>query len=176
MREFYGMDSKATGRAKERAEEYAMAKQLKKKHCECTGQTEVFAKPPCDVFRAENRARKKRIEHEWDQHRKRYIDNYGQPLFDKSHFLNLMIDCHPPVEQAKIRGARKMRKQDRKLDEWGKLWDHYNVEAERVERINHLVPKEAGGCPTNPNNLQPQQLLCLHCQAIDQMMTDHWQG
>ena len=69
-----------------------------------------------------------------------------------------------------------MRKGPRKLDPWGKLWDKYSVDADRLARINHLVPKEAGGCPTNPENLQPQQLLCLACQDIDQTMTDHWQG
>lgn len=48
--------------------------------------------------------------------------------------------------------------------------------ADKMARINHRVPKEAGGCPTGDGNLQPQQTLCEYCQQIDQIMTDTWQG
>ncbi|HYO56874.1 hypothetical protein, partial [Archangium sp.] len=57
-------------------------------------------------------------------------------------------------------------------DLYGKL----RTEANKLARINHLTPKEAGGCPTNPRNLQPQQTLCKTCRSIDQFFTDKWQG
>lgn len=176
MREFYGMDSKGTGRARDLAEQYKLAKNVRRTQCQCTVSTAVFPSPPCDVFRAENPAKKKRIERKWNNSRNRYIEGHEHRLHDKFHFLDLMIASHPAGEQKKIRAAGKMRRSDRKDDPWGKLWNKYNKDSERAARINHLVPKEAGGCPTGPGNLQPQQLLCLVCQDIDQMMTDHWQG
>ena len=176
MREFYGMDSKGTGSAKERADDYKLAKQLKKKSCECTSPTRVFPEPPCDVFRAANPARTAEIEGAWNQHREDFVKAFSAPLENYAYFLNLMIGSHPPADATRIRGAAKMRKGEMKGNKWGQLWKEYDLESKKLVRINHLVPKEAGGCPTNTNNLQPQQILCPICQDIDQMMTDHWQG
>ena len=42
-------------------------------------------------------------------------------------------------------------------------------------KINHLTPKSAGGCPDAEGNLQPHELLCDVCKAIDDAFTS-WQG
>ena len=55
-------------------------------------------------------------------------------------------------------------------------YDKYREDAKKKERINHKVPKDAGGCPDDPGNLQPQQTLCDMCRGIYQIMTDEWQG
>jgi hypothetical protein len=44
------------------------------------------------------------------------------------------------------------------------------------KKVNHLVPKSAGGCTISNNNLQPHDLLCKTCKGIDDYMTEHWQG
>jgi len=41
-------------------------------------------------------------------------------------------------------------------------------------QLNHLTPTSAGGCPTSPNNLQPNATLCQVCQDFDDLMGE-WQ-
>ncbi|PRP95383.1 hypothetical protein ENSA5_39680 [Enhygromyxa salina] len=38
---------------------------------------------------------------------------------------------------------------------------------ETFSKVDHLTPKGAGGCPDNPGNLQPHDLLCSTCKMID---------
>jgi hypothetical protein len=181
MKEYYGIQSANTPNPNARTQEFQLARQFRKKqHCQCTTSTRVFPTPPCDVFRRSTPERTRDIENAWARERDAYVSRYkretGRELHDASHFLNTMIGCHSAADQAEIRKAAKLRKSEMKQSKWGQLWTNYNTEANRLARVNHLVPKEAGGCPTNPDNLQPQQLLCESCQSIDQMMTDHWQG
>ena len=65
---------------------------------------------------------------------------------------------------------------DVQLLENAKEYRRLSTKSKGLARINHLVPKEASGCPTNPGNLQPQQLLCDACQGVDDFFTAHWQG
>lgn len=180
MKEYYGIQPPGTPKPNARTEEYKLARMIRKEDCQCTTKTQVFPSPPCDVFRRSTPEQTRQIESKWNQHRQDYVRTYeeqtGRPLFDSRHFLDLMIGSHPPIEQKQIRDAAKMRRSEAATSKWGKLWKQYKTEAAKLARINHLVPKEAGGCPTNPGNLQPQQTLCLACQGIDQLMTDRWQG
>ncbi|HLT35065.1 MAG TPA: PAAR-like domain-containing protein [Enhygromyxa sp.] len=181
MKEYYGIQPPGLPNPSARTQEYQLIRQLRKKqHCKCVTQTRVLPTPPCDVFRRSDPDRTRKVEEAWNADRHNYVEDYekqtGRNLYDYSHFLNNLISCHPPAEQIEIRKAAKLRKADMKQSKWGKLWMQHHTEATQLARINHLVPKEAGGCPTNPDNLQPQQVLCDTCQAIDQMMTDHWQG
>ncbi|MFO7562063.1 MAG: hypothetical protein R6X02_05425 [Enhygromyxa sp.] len=176
MKEALGVDPRQPGYNARRAEELQMLRMTKKQDCTCDGK--VFPSPPCDVFRAPDSERHKAIEGEWDEkrdHYKRWYGNmYGVTLQGWPHFAGLMKASLPASTQAAMQAAVKLPKTERHANKFGKLLDDLTASAKKLERINHLTPKEFGGCPTNPDNLQPQQTLCLACQGIDQFMTDNW--
>lgn len=174
MKEAMGMQPGLPNYNENRATYFKMLREDKKKKCSCDGK--VFPSPPCDVFRAPDKARHDRIEIQWEDARSRYQRRYGRihgvQLRDWTHFAGLMKQSLPAATQAAMLAASKLPKSQRAANPSAKLLDNIHQEARKLERVNHLTPKEYGGCPTNPDNLQPQQLLCKICQDIDQFMTD----
>ena len=188
LEEFYGLDKNPA-----RREQFDFLVAYKKQHCTCDGR--VLPEPPCDVFRASvpGGSRHGEIEREWGaavySYRQSYEARTGQRLKEYAELLEGLLQATGRASD--LRATAKMSKQEvaslEQLKKNGKPHDaqrlqdakeyrRLNVEAKQLERINHLVPKEASGCPTNPNNLQPQQALCKECQAIDDFFTAHWQG
>lgn len=49
------------------------------------------------------------------------------------------------------------------------------ADLEKQVKINHLVPKNAGGCATGFGNLQANTQLCRLCQQFDKVFGD-WQS
>ncbi|GJL49598.1 MAG: hypothetical protein NPIRA01_08250 [Nitrospirales bacterium] len=146
--------------------------------CSCTPPNEILPEPPCDVFRQIDQPRYKDIEGKWEEkgvkqnYRDWYEKTHGVSLKGPSEILSGLVASLGPEIAAILDADRKLSKGDPKR----KDWDDLTKEANSKARINHKTPKEAGGCPTNPNNLQPQQTLCDACQEIDTFMTDNWQG
>ena len=151
-------------------------KKMKKTACTCSG--EVFSKPPCDVWREPDPDRQTRIEQQWDQGRDAYKAWYervhGVTLQSSSHFMAIRMAMHSAADQAAMLAAMKLPKADRAGNEMAKQYKQMKIDSDKQERINHLTPKEYGGCPTNPGNLQPQQTLCGVCQEIDDWQTADW--
>lgn len=178
MKESLGVEPGAANFKPARLQEFELVQMVKAQDCTCSG--EVFPKPPCDVFRGPDKDRHDAIEAKWNKERAAYKDWYqrthGVQLHDSTHFFNLMKGALPATTQAAMMAAAKLGKAARRLDPNGQLMDKLSADAKKLERVNHLTPKEAGGCPTNPGNLQPQQTLCAACQGIDQFITDTWQG
>jgi len=188
LEEFYGLDKNPA-----RCEQYNFLVAYKRQHCTCAGR--VLPEPPCDVFRASSPggSRHRQIEEKWgkevDEYRRQYKEKTGVRLKDAVEILDGLL--HGTGRPLALRATAKMSKRelealeqlkkrgnayDAQLLEDAKEYRRLSVEARKLERINHLVPKEASGCPTNPNNLQPQQALCDACQGIDDFFTEHWQG
>ncbi|NJK31976.1 MAG: DUF4150 domain-containing protein [Deltaproteobacteria bacterium] len=178
MQEFYGMVPGRPDFKPTRLKEHEALKSLKLKDCTCDGK--VSPSPPCDVFRAPDTKRKKKIEEEWDRYREWYKKDHhkvhGVELRDSNALLETLLARYSAAEQKAMRATTKLSKTARSANSLAKNFDAMQVAAHQLARINHLTPKEAGGCPTNHNNLQPQQTLCDICQFIDQHITDHWQG
>ena len=181
--EYYQLDTNP-----KRKERYEYWKNQIPKKCTCEKPNNVFPEPPCDVFRATlieakgdpPKAKYNSIVKAWvpEDYRKWYADTYRIVLKTSSEWLAELIPADRAAEMAL---AKKFSDNERDparralKDEW----NQYNTRANKLERINHRVPKEAGGCPGAPpsyGNLQPQQTLCAFCQSIDQEMTDDWQG
>lgn len=164
--EFYG-----TKTNHKRGDDFAYWKEVKiHKICSCVPPNEVFPKAPCNVFRPPDGKRHARIEDTWNQHSPTYRQRQVPPLKTASDFRPQVLAA-AGVTQAQYvkvmngpKGAEK------------KAMSRLASGADKMARINHRVPKEAGGCPTGDGNLQPQQTLCEYCQQIDQIMTDTWQG
>jgi Domain of unknown function (DUF4150) len=175
--EFYniGKDSNAVTRWRE---DYKQLKKIKKQNCTCKPPSKSFPKAPCDVFRAPDEARHTAIEKAWDPavYRKWYEKAFGVILKDAGYYLGIMLEA--TGNAAALLAASKLPKQQRRGNPLGDQMDKINGEANKSARINHLTPKDAGGCPTSPDNLQPQQVMCADCQDIDQHITDSpiWQG
>lgn len=173
QQEYYTL-GKSPGDAQKWREDYKYLKDLKKKMCTCNPKSKSFPDAPCDVFRAPDKKRHDAIEAAWDPaaYRKWYEKTYGVRLNDSGYFLNLMLDS--TGNGAALRAAAKLPRGQGMRPQY----DAISAEAAKVERINHLTPKDAGGCPTSPNNLQPQQVMCEVCQDIDQHITNSklWQG
>ncbi|QRK06337.1 DUF4150 domain-containing protein [Archangium violaceum] len=188
MEEFYRVDIDTS-----RREYFKLLMEDKQKLCKCNGR--VFPEPPCDVFRASERGgqRRKDIEAAWGKEIRQYRESYermtGVRLKSAADFLDEFL--HDTGRPQALRATTKMTK--RELEALEQLEKHQkphdaqllkdardykklSTKAKKLERINHLVPKEASGCPTSPNNLQPQQTLCRVCQAIDDFFTEEWQG
>lgn len=164
FREFYKIDEAHKGTltplGKKRGERFRKILKIKRKKCRCTRGNRVLPKPPCDVFRVPNAERKKKIDSKWESSRDEYKTWWkaqnGRALrsdTDVTNSLRALAGGFSSAEQAK--------------EAYGK--------ALKQTRVNHLVPRQAGGCPSNPGNLQPQDELCDHCQGIDDEFTDHWQ-
>ncbi|MFY2563617.1 PAAR-like domain-containing protein [Corallococcus terminator] len=182
LEEFYKID--VTG---PRREQYENLKKLKTTRCTCSGR--VFPEPPCDVFRSKEAIAGNRyngIVARWEasgtkaQYREAYKRTTGVALKNSTEFLDeLLAKCG---REEALRSAAKASRRDLQLPTNEPLrrdWAEYSelkLRAKELERINHLVPKTAGGCPDNPGNLQPHQTLCSVCQDIDQFFTDEWQG
>jgi uncharacterized Zn-binding protein involved in type VI secretion len=150
-----------SSRARERSERFAFILAGKASSCTCTPGNRVFPEPPCDVFREKNVDLGKSIGLEWSKK----INDFKYDWEAKA--------------------GRKLLTSDEVLDKLraqagGRFKNDVEAkaalsEANKQTRINHLVPKQAGGCPTNPANLQPQSELCLYCQGVDDEFTK-WQG
>jgi Domain of unknown function (DUF4150) len=128
--------------------------------CSCTPGNRVFPQPPCDVFREPDPKRTPQIEAKWDLEREEYRKAWGatngRPLRTASDVTAAMrAEAGGSFTDAQAKSAL--------------------TKANKQTRINHLVPKEAGGCPTNPGNLQPQDELCSFCQGVDDEFTAKWQ-
>lgn len=176
MREALRIDPRAPDFSPKRAEEYKLLRSVKRTQCTCKGKT--FPSPPCDVFRKPDKKRHGAIERVWNDERAKYIGWYerthGVKLRDANHFLQTMKAMLPPATLAAWSTVKNLSRKDRADNPLAQQFDKIDSDSKKLERINHLTPKEYGGCPTNPGNLQPQQTLCLACQEIDQFMTDQW--
>lgn len=179
MKEAMGIDKNSPNYRPRRAEEHELLLLMKKENCTCGGKT--FPSPPCDVFRKPNKERHAAIENQWDEDRRYgrykmwYMNEHGVQLHDSTHFMANMKQMYSPEELHLMEHAMTRPRAQRANDPWAKKFEEMQTKAKKLERINHLTPKEYGGCPTNPGNLQPQQTLCITCQQIDQFMTDSWQ-
>jgi hypothetical protein len=147
-------------RAQKRSDKLAQIKADKAAQCTCTSDNRVFPEPPCDVFREPDPKRTSKIEQAWDEKRDAYKDEWaarnGRPLRTISDVTAAMrAEAGGSFTDAQAKAAL--------------------TKANKQTRINHLVPKEAGGCPTNPGNLQPQDELCSFCQGVDDEFTANWQ-
>lgn len=58
----------------------------------------------------------------------------------------------PATVQTAMVNAMKLPKAARASNELAQKYEKMSAEAKRTARINHLTPKQYGGCPTN---LQP---------------------
>ncbi|WP_342376381.1 DUF4150 domain-containing protein [Myxococcus stipitatus] len=152
---------KLSDRGEKRSREFAAVRAQKAAQCTCAPGNRVFPEPPCDVFRAHDSERTKKIIAAWDEERSNYRDHWEsvsgrQLLTPESAMARLREQAGGSfASDAEAKAAL--------------------TQANKQSRINHLVPKEAGGCPTNPGNLQPQSELCAHCQGIDDLFTSKWQ-
>jgi hypothetical protein len=142
LEEFYGLNAKVDGvptpQAAARSQIYEMMKKMKAQACTCKGR--VFPSAPCDVFRPRVTQRTKDITAAWG-------DEGTMERYAKLYRMNNKADiewffAHNPKP---------------------KSWN----ETGKFEKVNHLTPKSAGGCPTAPGNLQPDGLLCKNCKKID---------
>ena len=176
MKEALGVDPKAPNYSPKRAEEYKLLRSVKKTDCTCKGKT--FPSPPCDVFRKPDKKRHDAIEEQWNRARNKYKEwysqTYGVTLHESSHFLQIMLGAYSPVQRMEMQNTIRLSRAERAKNKLAQQYSQMDIDAKKLERINHLTPKEYGGCPTNPDNLQPQQTLCIACQDIDQFMTDTW--
>jgi len=188
MEEFYKLDSNNA-----RREDFNFLVSYKQKHCTCTGR--VLPEPPCDVFRASSpgSTRHDRIEAEWgrsiDSYKEYYQRTTGVKLKSAADFLGEALQNTGRAQAVRDAGmitrsklgelkqlAKRNQPHDAQLLKDAERYKELSTKAKKLERINHLVPKEASGCPTSPNNLQPQQTLCDACQGVDDFFTDKWQG
>lgn len=60
--------------------------------------------------------------------------------------------------------------------EWKAAFPNWHQkDLEKQVKVNHLVPKNAGGCPVGFGNLQAHGQLCRLCQGFDDMFGE-WQA
>ena len=112
----------------------------------CTCEGNVFPKAPCDVFRTPDAARTGDIAEQWDA---QAADYYSQFTAENADAIAKFRETNPD-QPSPSRGPR-------------------------FNQVDHLTPKGAGGCPDNPNNLQPHDILCKACKLIDDQF-GRWQG
>jgi hypothetical protein len=112
----------------------------------------LLPSPPCDVFfdNADETRRDERHDHivdSWNGERPNYQVNNGiLSVADTITALQNRLDnpiANPTQQQ---------------------------VQDER--QVNHLTPKNAGGCPTGDGNLQPNGELCDACRRIDRRFNE----
>ncbi|MDC0668095.1 PAAR-like domain-containing protein [Nannocystis radixulma] len=156
--------AKFKGQLSDRAKQRKGAlEKLEAASCTCKPGQRVRPQPPCDVFRAPNSDLQTKIEAAWEEegvkdiYKRGWAQQFGRPLRSSADVVN---------ELRAAAGGKFANDADitKALDQ-----------ANKQTRINHLVPKEGGGCPKNPGNLQPQDELCSRCQKIDDLFTK-WQG
>jgi len=176
MKEAMGMEPGRSNYSPKKRQALKEFRYNKKKFCTCSGK--VFPSPPCDVFREPNKQRHDAIEDKWNRSRRKYIDwyeaNYGVRLKRSGELLDLFMASFSAADQRAMKATTTLPRAERAQNKFARTYSKMSVDANKLERINHLTPKEYGGCPDNPDNLQPQQTLCVDCQEIDQMMTDLW--
>jgi hypothetical protein len=115
----------------------------------CTCNKPLVPKAPCNVFRYQppgpaRDAEYNQIKLDWKNARKAYQTRHGIPS-EATVMASLAPILGRPPNQAEIEAERK---------------------------VNHLVPKTAGGCPTGDGNLQPNGELCTVCRALDKRFGD----
>ena len=149
MEDFYGFNANGLkGKAaSEAAERMKVYKALLgMKEKHCTCDGKVFPKAPCDVFRSPNPHRRSVIEQKWFEQAESYFTSYtARNPLANEGFLKNNPSQPPPSKGPKF------------------------------DKVDHLTPKGAGGCPDNPGNLQPHDLLCATCKMIDDQF-GRWQG
>lgn len=152
--EFYELNGQ-DAKSQRRRDVFATIKAMKERECTCEGR--VFPEPPCDVFRKRDSDRSKRIETAWGSQveskegaRRNVKEVFQREFFRKNKgVMERFVVANPREKPPKMTGGFK--------------------------QTNHLTPKVAVGCPDNPGNLQPHDLLCSVCKAIDDQFTE-WQG
>ncbi len=148
MDDFYGFNQTENGaptaEATARFGVYKRLLAIKERHCTCEGR--VFPQAPCDVFRAPDGERTKKIVAKWDAESDSYY----------AHFTS----AHPDAISNFVAANRN---------------EAAPSAGPRFGKGNHLTPKSAGGCPDNPGNLQPHDTLCKACKLIDDQF-GRWQG
>ncbi|MBZ4420402.1 PAAR-like domain-containing protein [Myxococcus sp. RHSTA-1-4] len=188
LEEFYGLDKNPS-----RREQFDFLVAYKRQHCTCDGR--VLPEPPCDVFRASEPggSRHRQIESRWNaevmEYRRLYMRRTGVRLKEALEILDELLQATgrsqalratAKMSNRELAALEQLKKSgkpyDAQLMEDAKEYRRLSARSKGLARINHLVPKEASGCPTNPGNLQPQQFLCDACQGIDDFFTAHWQG
>jgi uncharacterized Zn-binding protein involved in type VI secretion len=148
-------------RGQKRSKRFAEILTEKASTCTCPTGNRVFPEPPCDVFREPVPARTSKIALLWNEKRGEYRSDWEAKTGRRLLTFAAAMD--------------KLRQQSGGKFSSDAEAKAASAKAERMTRINHLVPKEAGGCPTNPRNLQPQSELCSTCQGIDDEFTYKWQ-
>lgn len=121
---------------RDRAQQYMEMKRSKQEECTCDG--EVFPQEPCNVLRR-GFEKTHAVTDEWNDAKETYASDFRSRNPDA---INKFI-------------KRNMKD----IKTLGKPPVHGNF-----NQVDHLVAKAAGGCPDNPNNLQPHDLLCRSCR------------
>lgn len=180
MKEAMGMEPSRPNYNAKRAEDFAVMRSARRSSCTCNGK--AFPKPPCDVFREpepkDSQPRYTATVEKWspEAYRKNYTKRTGVTLKKAGDFLEVMV-AMSPFSSSSLYASGKLGKNAKaklrgKEKEAADAFKKMQTDSKQLERINHLTPKEYGGCPDNDDNLQPQQTLCGVCQEIDQWMTD----
>ncbi|WP_075207375.1 DUF4150 domain-containing protein [Archangium violaceum] len=143
LEDFYGFNEKGpdgnpTPEAADKMKVYQTLLGMKAKNCTCNGR--VFPEAPCDVFRAPNPGRTKKIKEHWEQPEV-MAKFYTQFTTTNPNTISDFRAANP-AEAPPSAGPT-------------------------FSKTNHLTPKGAGGCPDNPGNLQPHDTLCATCKVID---------
>ncbi|WNG60296.1 DUF4150 domain-containing protein [Archangium gephyra] len=112
----------------------------------CTCSGHPFPSAPCDVFRPPDPERTTEIANQWNESS---TDFYTYFTTKNPNAISDFREANP-AEPPPSGGPR-------------------------FSKTDHLTPKSAGGCPDNPGNLQPSDLLCATCKFIDKVFTK-WQG
>lgn len=150
LEDFYGLnetggDGQPTAEALLRRKTYKRLLALKEDGY-CTCDGQVFPRAPCDVFRAHDPVRTRGISNKWTAATEKFRTNY--------------LVAHPDaIASFHARNPDELRVLDRAT----------------FSKVDHLTPRGAGGCPDNPGNLQPHDLLCATCKMIDDTF-GAWQG
>ena len=149
MEDFYGLTEKRpNGKLTDKAQDRMKIykEMLGLKAQHCTCNGRVFPKAPCDVFHANDPRRTTAIKTRWGSKSDKYFANF---LTANPGAIARFI-AKNPNQPAPSNGPT-------------------------FTQVNHLTPKSAGGCPDNPGNLQPHDLLCATCKQIDDQFT-LWQN
>jgi hypothetical protein len=161
LEDFYGVNEKddrgnPTPRANRRGDILATMRAMKEKECTCEGR--VFPTPPCDVFRAQGVVSTGSIETAW---KSEFEDaSTGRRESISRVYQKIFLSKNPGIIERFV--ARNPQEEPPRR-------------SNGFEKVDHLTPKTAGGCPINPGNLQPHDLLCKTCKSIDDQFTD-WQA
>ncbi|MFQ5650080.1 MAG: PAAR-like domain-containing protein, partial [bacterium] len=121
------------------------AKNRKNSSPPCTCNGEILPKAPCNVFRKPvSAAEYDKIKNDWKNERKTYQLKKG-----------ILSEAQVIADLTNKLGITPTQ-----------------IEVENERKVNHLVPKTAGGCPTGDENLQPNGELCSVCRKLDKRFGD----